>query len=53
MAVATPAMLPVPMVEARAVERAWNWVSPFPFPRPRLRSSEPSVARSHSLHSNT
>ena len=28
MAVATPAMDPVPMVEARAVERAWNWVSP-------------------------
>jgi hypothetical protein len=25
MAVATPAMLPVPMVAARAVDRAWNW----------------------------
>ena len=25
MAAATPAMLPVPMVAARAVQRAWNW----------------------------
>ncbi len=32
MAVATPAMLPVPMVEARAVARAWNWEIPRPFP---------------------
>ncbi len=26
MAVATPAMLPVPMVAARAVQRLWNWL---------------------------
>ena len=33
MAVATPAMEPVPMVEARAVDRAWALVRPRPFPR--------------------
>ena len=47
MAVATPAMLPVPMVEARAVARAWNWEIPRPFPRPRRRSMAPKVVRSH------
>ena len=42
MAVATPAMLPVPMVEARAVARAWNWEIPRPFPRPRRRAQHGS-----------
>ena len=47
-AVATPAMLPVPMVDARAVERAWIWLSPLPCSRRLRRKREPTVVRSHS-----
>ena len=46
MAVATPAMLPVPMVEARAVASVCVCVRPFPLPPFRLRSTEPTVVRS-------
>ena len=53
MAVATPAMLPVPMVEARAVERAWNWVMPPPFFCLEGFKIEPSVVLNHSPMSNT
>ena len=47
MAVATPAMLPVPMVEARAVESAWSWVMPRPVFFPLLRNTEPRVVFIH------
>ena len=44
-AAATPAMEPVPMVEARAVAKAWKGDSP-PFPPTwGRRNSEPAVAR--------
>ena len=45
MAVATPAMDPVPMVAARAVDRAWSWVSaPLPRFSFRRRNRRPTVA---------
>ena len=43
-AVATPAMEPVPMVEARAVARAWRGDRPSR-PGALFRSSDPAVAR--------
>ena len=51
MAAATPAMLPVPMVEARAVLRAWREEIPRTG-RSRGRNREPRVADSHSRTRN-
>ena len=47
MAVATPAMEPVPIVAARAVDRAWSWVTPPPLPAFFRRSREPTVVLHH------
>ena len=52
MAVATPAMEPVPMVEARAVDMAWTRVRPRPVPFLPTRSRPPSVPPSHRLIPN-
>ena len=54
MAVATPAMLPVPTVAARAVIRAWKWeMSPSaPFSRRRTATS-PQLSGPPAFRSNT
>ena len=45
---ATPAMLPVPMVEARAVARAWREEMPPPLEARLVWSRLPAVTRHHS-----
>ncbi len=54
MAAATPAMDPVPMVAARAVDRAWSWVTPLPSPAAFFRRSrEPTVVFHHTGRPNS